>query len=132
LKRPDKNVPEEFGRALKRQLLLSLTERLHSEGFEINFLVVGFHEDSFIHASMGWLVGHGVFNGVASESASPYRGRPSANLFAAPVCRRGKPIGIDSAEALIEARISSDEFLKRAFKEFGDILESLVPKPILI
>jgi hypothetical protein len=29
LKRPDENLPKEFGRALKRELLLAISKRLH-------------------------------------------------------------------------------------------------------
>jgi len=48
LKGPDEDVPEEFGRALKRPLFLSLAIRLYSESFEINHLIVSFDKDSFI------------------------------------------------------------------------------------
>jgi hypothetical protein len=54
----DENFPEEFGRALKRELILTVPERLHAESFEINHLIIGLNQDSFVHASMSRLVGH--------------------------------------------------------------------------
>jgi hypothetical protein len=49
-----------------------------------------------------------------------------------PVCRRDKPVRVDSPERLIEARIPPDKFVKRVLKKFGDVFESLVPEPILV
>ncbi|MGA3127294.1 MAG: hypothetical protein ABSD13_11310 [Candidatus Korobacteraceae bacterium] len=128
----DEEIPKELRSALKRQLFLFATMGLHSEGFEIESLIVGFDIDGLVVAPMSRLIRHGTLDAFAPHRGSPDGGRPFADFLSCSICRCAKSVGINSSKDLVETGVTANQLLLRVLKELGDVFESFVSKAIFV